>query len=685
LVKFGELLPLVYPADLEAPELALTRLIPARTDSPWVVLGYHRRGELSFAPGKPDFAVRRQEALAHLRSRAGRAPWVEQTIAGPKRKAKALLRVGDPTTASDLLDIEFLLEAAAQFESEHVYVAAPTQESMLMTADRGLAAHLSLTRLYDIAHDEFVLGPQIFRCDGGGLSLVGLAGREGAEPVPTGRPGQLTATERAALAFDTESDASDKDAAAEDPELGYMPMGLQVRTADGGFFLLLALSEPSLASAKRKIDILLERRLERYASLPGFNGDLRFQLNPEFVPPTAKHRAEFAAMLREKNRELAERNAKTHDGRPIGVGGSIGQPDEPDATEPGEPEAPEPGGPAEPTPAEVEAKRADEARRAEEQARRAALERTAAPPVESLDPATRRRQERLALAGALLTTLAVCGRFALALEFGGAANAFRMFFGSPALSVLACLALILLELRGNELARAGFLGLSSFSLVASVIRLARAATLELDRLVAANAVCAVVLLAAFACLALGRTRGTESRHTARVRPILLLGFLLGATLPLAGGFASIPHCVAARNADKLAGSCENLAAAACTRVPGCRVITPVCATQCRDTFSGKCIGGCALLAGECKPPCAFEQPFSFRPDLRYCKPDGACVAHGDVCQEACPLFPSAEACNARPFCRFVECAGTPTVQPSSVCAALSLDECVPRLCNDETF
>jgi hypothetical protein len=639
--KTVRLVPLLCPADFAATGFSAERIVSSRPDSPFIVLAqdYHDRWEL--APSSWNFDEHRERALRNLRRREQRAEWVRERLDGPSGPADVLLRLGDALTASDLLDFGFLREAAALLGAHEVFVAVPTRESMVLSSDFALVAQLTLARLEDPEPYEFAIGAQIFGCNASGLELIAVAARpdvaaaaRAETAAPESKPQPASETDaQTTLAFDTAIDD-----AGDDESLGYMPVGLEIGLPDGSTMILLALSEPSLESAEKKIGILLERRLQRYAANPSFGGVLRLVLNPETIEANASNRAKLEESLRRTNAELERRGVITVSGNPIRVAGSIGHP-------------------------ELGAR---EAQAADDEVRTPAV---------AEEPAATQQHELALIAGGVFAIGAVSAPSLMAFDRLGSSSLFQLSTLAP----VACLLALLLAIRGVAYGRFVLLGFSVASLVSSMIRsneiLAGGAPAALSAVALGSG---LGFAAATLLLAIGRprTRSAPPRSGGRQQP--LLGLALGLALSLVAGLAHVPQCME-REASPGIASCRALDAAACAKVPGCRVHSPRCAIDCSAGFGGSCPAGCERSGDRCQPlVCRWSiQTNALGQSKRTCEPSGLCVEQADQCVEACSTLSTREACRRRAFCGFTECEGTAAV----ACAAFPAAECPTGLCD----
>jgi hypothetical protein len=579
----NDLIPLLFPADFSDTTLSAVRLLPSSSESPYVGLGWDHPQFFELAPKSIDFETHRARALANLRAREERAEWGSEELPGTDGTSRCLLRVGDETTASDLLDFEVLRAGMKELDAEEVFIAVPTRVAMVMSADRLLAAHLCVARIEHFCEDEFVIGPQIYRFDGETLSLDGLVARpEDAEPIAKVRRLNRRSARRAlsepttALGFDTEVDEP------ADESLGYVPRGLWVETKGGEVSMLLALSEPDLPSASKKIDLLLKRRLERYLARPRFGGVIRFQLDPELIEPTADNTDELQQLLRKKTRKLERKGFATSAGEPVLLVGSIGGPDR-----------------AQAGPRRAEAKARAKAKVAEPRPQLTPVQSEAlarleqafgsavppAPEARAKHEATREaetpetlRQARLCgfigKVGAFVATLAVFVRFGAAVRLQGQG----IWLERPVLAPLGCLILLVFMLRGSAYGRFGLLGLSVTGCIASLLG-SRTYQGPMPVFSVVDHVVALVFGLAALCLAVGLGVGASGRPASEPPYRGVLGLLLGALLLFATG-RDTRACVTRMTVLGAPRACRDLPKDYCGTVPGCRVIPPSAVPGC---------------------------------------------------------------------------------------------------------
>jgi hypothetical protein len=654
------LIPLLCPASFAPSGFSAKRIDPSRPDSPFIVLArdYHDRWQL--APSSLNFDEHFARALRNLRRRKERAEWLRPD--GPSGPANVLLRMGDALTASDLLDQGFLRAAAALLGADEVFVAVPTRESMVLSADFALVAQFALARLEDLEPDEFAIGAQIFRCNANGLELIAgvarpeaaTAARAEARAREPGPQPEGTTDAPTTLAFDTA--ANDE---ADDESLGYMPMGLELGSPDGSTMILLALTEPNLESAERKIRVLLERRLQGYAAKPSFGGLLRVQLNPEMIEANASNQARLEQILSRTNAELERRDAITVSGNPIRVIGGIGHPGQ---------EAPSPSrqkrAPRSPGSGGADKAAAREAQAAEDEALTTAV-------VES--PATAQKRELALIAGGVLALGTISARSLVAFDRLGSSALFQLSTLTP----VACLIALSLAVRGVPYARFVLLGFSLASLVWSLPRLNESLAGGAAALTPLAFASALGFAAATLFLAVGRARSRRAPPRGKNRHQTLLGFSLGIALSLVTPLAEVPRCVE-RAAFPRVATCRALDATTCSKVPGCRAHPPRCAIDCRKGFGDECPAACEESGGRCQPlACSWSvHTNALGQSTRSCGPSGLCVEQADQCVEGCSTLSTRDACRQRAFCGFSECEGTATL----ACDAFSAADCPLEVC-----
>ena len=296
-LNIDAIVPILQPPDWVGAERCLCRrlLDESQAHALWVALGEEKETARALlmkelaAELEVTYEDAHERALRNLKERPNRVGWEANEFDG----VKFLLREGDELTASDIVDNDFLDEAAKMLDSDFLHVAIPTRTTMAVTGLDGMLHVIPLARkLWESAEedDREPLTPLVY-CYAEG-QLVGLA-----------------------VTDDEEAD-EDEDGDAEAEEAGFRPTPMQVEK-DGKPALLLCMTCNSFDELAQAI----QREFRSYApgltEMEGFGGEIHFDINPNGVEPSDENKKHLTDLMGFLTRQAAEFELKTADGDPI--------------------------------------------------------------------------------------------------------------------------------------------------------------------------------------------------------------------------------------------------------------------------------------------------------------------------------------------------------------------------------